>query len=99
MIARRFLASLFLLPALNAQEATPVPTPQTLPSPTPSPSFVDWVNQLDDAQVQKAVEVIETQFHGAEALDASSKMRALLLGLDMRLDPGIGVGPTSKKSD
>ena len=103
MIARRFLASLFLLPALNAQEATPVPTPsptpQTLPSPTPAPSFVDWVNQLDDAQVQKAVEVIETQFHGAEALDASSKMRALLLGLDMKLDPGIGAGPASKKSD
>lgn len=92
MTTRRILLFLALLPVLHATEpaSTPSPTPDPAPAPTPAPTFGEWVDGLDDAQVQKALETLETHFQGAERLDAAAKQRALLEGLGSRLAPGIG---------
>lgn len=95
MTARRILFLFLLLPFLNAQEPTPSPSPEDTPAPKPLPAFGDWVDGLDDAQVQKALEAIETHFHGAETLDAAAKQRALLEGLAGRLAPGVAAGSGS----
>jgi hypothetical protein len=101
MITPRIFALLVLLPVLYAADPLPevtppapepVETPAPVPTPTPLPSLDDWINSLDDAQVQNALELLETQFQGAEELDASVKQRALLQGLTTRLAPGVGIG-------
>lgn len=94
MTTRRILLLFTLLPVLHATEPAPSPSPEPSPEPTPVPvpAFGEWVDGLDNAQVQKALEVIEIHFQGVEGLDAAAKQRALLEGFGARFAPGIGVG-------
>lgn len=84
----RFPPFIALSYMLHATELPPTPDPT--PEPIPVPTFGQWVNGLDDAQVQKALELVETHFQGASGLDAGAKQRALLEGLGSKFGPGIG---------
>jgi hypothetical protein len=61
------------------------------------------VESLDDAQIQKAIDTLQSNYLSSEAMDAPSRQRALLEGLIHRLSPGIEVidnqGDASAASD
>lgn len=57
----------------------------------PPPSLRETVNSLDDAQVQKAVESLQSNFLSPSALDEGAKQRAMLEGLIRRLSPGAAI--------
>jgi hypothetical protein len=94
MTTRRILLLFTLLPVLHATEPAPSPTPSPEPTPAPvsAPGSGEWVDGLDNAQVQKALELFEINFQGAEKLDAAAKQRALLEGFGALFAPGIGFG-------
>ena len=57
----------------------------------PPPSLRETVNSLDDPQVQKAIESLQTNFLSPSALDENSKQKAMLEGLLRRLSPGAAI--------
>lgn len=57
----------------------------------PPPSLRETVNGLDAAQVDKAIEALQTNFLSPSALDPGSKQKALLEGLVRRLSPGVAI--------
>ena len=62
-----------------------------LAEPTPAPSLREEINALDPAQLQKAVETLQSNFFSPASLDEVSKQRALLEGLIERLAPGVSI--------
>ena len=58
------------------------------PSPTPTPTLREAVDSLDEAQIQKAIDALETNYLSPEALDNVSRQKALLEGLLLRLGAG-----------
>ena len=64
----------------------------------PSPQLQEAVNTLDAAQVQKAIEILRTNFLSADALDDDAQQRALLEGLATRLAPGVSIVPAASES-
>ncbi|MEI8294194.1 MAG: S41 family peptidase [bacterium] len=76
---------LFLAVATTAF-AEDAPAPQ--PTPTPAPTLRESVDSLDESQIQKAIEALEKNYLSPEALDTTSRQRALLEGLLTRLGAG-----------
>lgn len=65
---------------------------------SPPTTLRDTVNSLDPAQVQKAVEALQSNFLSPAALDENARQKALLEGLVRRLAPGVAiVSPDSEK--
>jgi hypothetical protein len=58
------------------------------PSPTPTPTLRETVDSLDESQIQKAIDALATNYLSSEALDTTSRQRALLEGLLLRLGAG-----------
>ena len=86
-----FLAVLFIAAAaLHAKEPA-----KPAPDPTPAPSLRQEINALDPAQIQKAVETLQSNFLSPTSLDEGSKQRALLEGLIRRLSPGASISAPS----
>lgn len=78
--------------ALQAKEPA-----KPAPEPTPPPTLREEINSLDPAQIQKAVEALQSNFLSPAAIDDSSKQRALLEGLIERLSPGASITEPSAK--
>lgn len=77
---RLFLAAL-AIPLLHATDVPPA-------------SLRETVNGLDPAQIDKAIEALQSHFLSPQALDEASKQKALLEGLLRRLAPGAEVVST-----
>jgi len=74
----------------ESPEVSPTPAPTATPAASPSPT-----PDLDPAQVQKAIETLQTHFFSATLLDEAAKQRALLDGLLRRLTPGATIVATA----
>ncbi|HEY5792634.1 MAG TPA: S41 family peptidase, partial [Chthoniobacterales bacterium] len=88
-------AGALLLPSLTLLAQQPSPTPAPTPAATPSPKpagtpapAADLVNQLNDTQLDQAVDLLKTQFLNPAALNDQELRRARLEGLLDRLGPG-----------
>ncbi|MFZ4778932.1 MAG: S41 family peptidase [Terrimicrobiaceae bacterium] len=57
----------------------------------PPASLRETVNALDAAQVDKAIDALQSNFLSPAALDPGSKQKALLEGLVRRLSPGVSI--------
>ncbi len=57
----------------------------------PPAGLRDTVNTLDAAQVEKAIDALQSNFLSPAALDPGSKQKALLEGLVRRLSPGVSI--------
>ncbi|MCX6974911.1 MAG: S41 family peptidase [Verrucomicrobia bacterium] len=75
--------------AFAAEEASAPPVP---------PQLHEAVNALDATQVQKAIDVLRTNFLSADDLDDDARQRALLEGLAIRLAPGVSIVPAASES-
>jgi len=65
------------------------------PSPTPVPTLRETVDSLDESQIQKAIETLNTNYLSPESLDNASRQRALLEGLLLRLGAGAALFPAN----
>jgi len=75
----KLFAFFFLLSLVIAQAAE---APQ---------SMRENINQMEPAEVEKAIQALRDNFLSAEALDDTAKQRALLEGLIRRLSPGVAI--------
>lgn len=86
------LFSLLGAAVLAAQEPPPQPP---APEPTPPQTLREAVNSLDPAQMQKAMEALQSNFLDPAALDEPSRQRALVEGMIRRLSPGAALVPST----
>ena len=84
----------FAAAALQAKE--PVKPAPAAAEPSPAPSLREMINSLEPAQIQKAVETLQSNFLSPGSLDEPSKQRALLEGLIRRLAPGASIAAPSE---
>jgi hypothetical protein len=70
--------------------------PLLLAANEPPASLREAVNRLEPAQMDKAIEAIQTNFLSQQALDDPSKQKALLEGLIRRLSPGVEIVASEK---
>lgn len=89
MKTRLWILFAVVAPTLFAAEPTPTP----MPAPTPVPTLRETVNSLDSDQIRKALEAIGSNFIIPDALDESSRQRALLEGVVRRISPGVTIVP------
>lgn len=64
------------------------------PSPTPVPTLREAVDALDDSQLQKAIDAMGANALSPEMADATSRQRALLEGLILRMGNGASLLPS-----
>ncbi|MDX2082285.1 MAG: S41 family peptidase [Terrimicrobiaceae bacterium] len=86
---RTLILTASVIPVTMAQGPSPSPSPT--PVPTPPPTLRETVNTLDPEQIRKAIEAIGTHFILPDALDETSRQRALLEGVVRRLSPGVTI--------
>lgn len=84
------LSACLLLASARAEDK-----PAAKPSPTPAPTLREAVDALDESQIQKAIEALEKNYLSPETLDQTSRQRALLEGLLLRLGSGADLNPPS----
>ncbi len=77
----------FALAVLAGEEAPAIPL-----------RLHEAINSLDATQVQKAIDVLRTNFLSTDALDEDARQRALLEGLAIRLAPGVSIVPATSES-
>jgi len=80
---KRLLLAALAIPLLHAADEPPA-------------SLRETVNGLEPAQIDKAVEALQSNFLSPQALDEASKQKALLEGLLRRLAPGVEVVSAGK---
>lgn len=81
--AKHLLFALLTIPVLHAADAPPA-------------SLRETVNELDPAQIEKALTALQTNFLSPQSLDDASKQQALLEGLLRRLAPGAEIVSSEK---
>ena len=88
-------------PAIASSSPTPAasPTPPGVP-PTPQPvlSLREQVDQLSDADIRQAIELIKSNFLNAGAVSEIGLARATLQGLIDRLGPGVSIQEGSQET-
>lgn len=82
---KRLLFVAFAVPLLHAADE-------------PAASLRETVNGLEPAQIEKAVAGLQSHFLSPQALDETSKQKALLEGLIRRLSPGVAIVSSEKVS-
>jgi len=80
---KRLLLAALAIPLLHASDEPPA-------------SLRETVNGLEPAQIDKAIEGLQSHFLSPQALDEVSKQKALLEGLLRRLAPGADIISTGK---
>jgi len=67
------------------------------PASEPPSTLRESVNSLDESQIQKALEALETNYLSKEVLEGSARQKALLEGLVSRLAPGASLVSDTEK--
>lgn len=78
----KWLFPLFFATVVHAEDA---------PLPTPPQTLRETINQLDAAQMQKAMDALQSNFLAPAALDDTARQRAALEGMIRRLAPGAAI--------
>lgn len=81
-------------PSAPALQTSPTPTPTPAPpAPTPTPTLRQKVDALSPAEVEKAFELLKTNYLAPEAVSPEALLRAGLEGILARLAPGAVILP------